>query len=106
MSINLFHGETNDVAITAKASPSMEIAPGLHSYQATASTTDAGSAVIDIQGSNELTPTNWVTLGTISLSPNNSTVTDGFTTFAAWKYTRANITTLTGTSPQVKVWVN
>ena len=105
MSINLFDREPQHGAEIAKASNAVEIAAGLHSYQAVGYTSNSGSVVCDIEVTNEETPTNWIKIGTITLAPNNSTVTDGFSTFGAWRHTRANITTLTGNNPLVKVWV-
>ena len=106
MSINLFAREPNQGAEIAKASSAVEIAPGLHSYQAVVQASNTGSFVCSIEVSNEATPTNWITIGTITLSPNNNTVSDGFTSFGAWRHTRANITTFTGPNTLAKVWVS
>lgn len=76
-------------------------------FQGIVTGTGAQTATIVIQASNEDltfagTNSNWVTLGTITLSGTTS-ATDGFATTAAWKYVRANVTALTGTGATVQV---
>jgi hypothetical protein len=77
------------------------------SFQAIESGTGAVTATVVIQASNdqatfEGSTSNWITIGTISLSGTTST-TDGFTTVAPWKYVRAGVTAISGTSATVKV---
>lgn len=64
-------------------------------------TTSAGSGtgVINIEVSND--NTNWLVLGTISLTLSTTTATDGFVANAPWKHVRANVTTLSGTGASV-----
>jgi len=61
-------------------------------FQATNSA-DGTTTTVNIDVSND--DTNWVTMGTISLSGANDT--DGFASNAAWKYVRAVSTVTTGT---------
>ena len=77
------------------------------SFQAIETGTGALTATVIIQASNDEatykgTANNWITIATISLSGNNS-VTDGLTTVAPWKYVRAGVTAISGTSAAVKV---
>lgn len=44
----------------------------------------------------------WVTLGTITLT-GTTEASDGFTTAAAWKWTRVNVTAISGTGASVQV---
>lgn len=61
------------------------------------------TATVSIQVSNEITgPTNWLTLGTITLS-GTGTQTDGFSSDAPWKWVRSNVTAISGTSASVDV---
>lgn len=71
-------------------------------YQATGATTNGvGSAVVAIEVSNDNSA--WITAGTITLTLGTSATTDGFAVNAAWVYTRAKVTTLTGTGAWVTV---
>lgn len=77
------------------------------SFQAIETGTGAITATVIIQATNdqatfEGTASNWITIGTISLSGTTST-TDGFTTIAPWKYVRAGVSAISGTGATVKV---
>jgi len=72
------------------------------SVQAVVSGTGAVSSTIIVEVSNETVPTNYITLGTISLS-GTTTATDGFAFTAKWDYIRARITAIAGTSATVTV---
>lgn len=69
-------------------------------FQATVTGSGAVTATVVIDASND--GTNWCStvLGTITLS-GTTTVSDGFTTTAPWKYVRARVTALTGTGATV-----
>lgn len=71
-------------------------------FQATVVGTGAVSATVVIECS--LDNVNWcqTALGTITLSGTNS-ASDGFTTNASWKYIRARISAVSGTSATVNV---
>lgn len=83
-------------------------APGVPVGSTVSAVANAGSATI----SNNATATatiqadffanNWcaTVMGTITLS-GTTTSTDGFTTMAPWRYVRANVTSITGTSATV-----
>ena len=60
-----------------------------------------GSAVVNIQGSDD--GTNWKTIGTITLTLGTSATNDGFVSDAPWRYVQANIGTLSGTGAIVTV---
>lgn len=69
-------------------------------YQGVVVGTGAVSATVLIQVSND--ETNWLTLGTITLSGTTS-ATDGFAADAAWVYRRANCTAISGTGATLTV---
>jgi len=70
--------------------------------QATVVGTGAVSATITFEVSNDATYAISTLLGTITLSGTTS-ASDGFTTDAPWKYIRANVTAISGTSATVNV---
>jgi hypothetical protein len=70
-------------------------------------TSGAVAATIAIQVSNEEatgqgTKSNWITISTITLS-GTTTATDGFTTIAPWRFCRASVSGVSGSSAQVEV---
>ena len=71
-------------------------------FQATVTGSGAVTATVVIDCSND--GVNWCStvLGTITLSGTTS-ASDGFTTQAPWKYVRARVTAITGTSAVVDV---
>jgi hypothetical protein len=73
-------------------------------FQATGSvSTSTGAATVKIQVSNN--NTNWIDLGTITLTLGTTATTDGFSSNATWEYVRAYIATggVTGTNGTVTV---
>lgn len=64
-------------------------------------TAGAGAATIKIQVSNN--GTDWLDLGTISLTLSTTSSSDGFAAEAPWQYARANVTALSGTGASVSV---
>lgn len=71
------------------------------SFHATGFTTvGAGTAVIDVEVSND--GINWIVAATISLVLAATPViaSDGFAIDAAWGFVRGNVTTITGTNAQ------
>lgn len=58
-----------------------------------------GAATIEVQVSND--NTNFLTLGTITLTLGTSATSDGFSADAAWIYTRAKVTAISGTNATV-----
>jgi hypothetical protein len=75
-------------------------------YQATVVGTGAVTATIDIEVTNQIdasgNPINWcdTPMGTITLSGTTSD-SDGFTTAAPWKWSRAVVSNVTGTGATV-----
>jgi len=69
-------------------------------FQATVSGTGAVSATVNIEVSND--NTNWLVLGTITLSGTTS-ATDGFASTANWRYVRSNCTAISGTNAALSV---
>ena len=61
----------------------------------------AGAATILIQVSND--NSNWITMGTITLTLATTSSSDGFTSDAPWRYVRANVSAISGTDASVNV---
>lgn len=73
-------------------------------FQAVGTTTaGAGAATVLVQGS--LDDTNWLTLGTISLTLGTTATSDGFATDAPWTYIRGNCSAISGTGATVTLFV-
>lgn len=66
-------------------------------------TAGSGAATIKIQVSNN--GSDWIDLGTITLTLATSSSSDGLAAFAAWAYVRANVTAISGTGASVTVVV-
>lgn len=78
-------------------------------FQGIVTGTGAVTATVLVQASNEQatwegTKSNWITVGTITLS-GTTTATDGLTTIAPWKYIRASVTAISGTGATVEVFM-
>lgn len=67
-------------------------------FQATVSGTGTVTATVNIEVSND--NTNYLTLGTITLSGTTS-ASDGFASQAVWTYVRGNVTAISGTGATV-----
>lgn len=61
----------------------------------------AGAATIVVQVSNN--DSDWITLGTISLTLSTTSSSDGFASDAPWKYVRGNVTAISGTDATVSL---
>src|SRR3990167_7389421 len=73
-------------------------------FQAIGTTSSgAGTAAVDIEGS--LDGTNFLVLGTISLTLATTASNDGFATDAPWAHIRANVTSISGTDASVTVYM-
>lgn len=71
-------------------------------HQGSVSGTGAVSATIIFYVSND--KVNWLTLGTITLSDTDN-ATDGFTSEAPWKYTKAAVTNIAGTNAEASAYM-
>jgi hypothetical protein len=75
-----------------------------HSFQAVGNTSaDSGAATVLIQVSND--GTNFITLGTITLTLGTSATSDGFAVANTWEYYRANLSAVSGTNATVTVYM-
>jgi len=63
----------------------------------------SGASAIAIQASNDCT--NYIDMGTISLTLGTTTVSDGFASDASWKCIRAKVNSISGTNAAVTVWM-
>ena len=66
--------------------------------------TSTGAATIKVQVSND--GTNWIDLGTITLTLGTAVTSDGLAAFAKWSLMRANVTAISGTNAEVTVTVH
>jgi hypothetical protein len=76
-------------------------------FQAIVTGSGTVGATVVMQGSNEDatyngSKANWVTINTFTLS-GTTTATDGYTSVSTWRYVRANVTAISGTSATVEV---
>ena len=75
-----------------------------HSFQAVGNTSaGSGAATVLIQVSND--GTNFITLGTITLTLGTSATSDGFAVANIWEYYRANLSAVSGTNATVTVYM-
>lgn len=76
----------------------------VHSFQAVGNTTSStGAATVLIQVSDD--GTNYLTLGTITLTLGTASTSDGFSVINDWNFYRANLTAITGTGANVSVYM-
>lgn len=77
---------------------------GYRSFQAVGSTSaSTGAATVLVQVSND--GTNYITLGTITLTLGTSATSDGLAVANSWEYYRANVTAISGTGASVTVYM-
>lgn len=75
-----------------------------HSFQAVGNTSaGAGASTVLIEVSND--GTNFMTLGTITLTLGASATSDGFAVSNTWEYYRAKVTAISGTDATVTVYM-
>jgi len=96
----------NSTTATGASSPIYKESPW-STFQAIVTGTGTVGATVVMQGSNEDatyngTNSNWVTINTFTLS-GTTTATDGYTSVSTWRYVRANVTAISGTSATVQV---
>lgn len=77
--------------------PKVNIFTSFQAYGTTSA--GSGSADIKIQVSND--DSNWIDLGTISLTLGTTATTDGFASEAPWRYVRGNVDSISGTDASV-----
>lgn len=97
-----------DVTSTGSG-PTVKVAGASFNVHATAQTTSgSGSSVVVIEGSNLPNPSknsDWLELGTITLSPDTNGASDGFPVAASYDKLRARVTTMSGTGNRLSVYV-
>lgn len=99
---NMFSG--SGVTITGAGNAIYKDSPHA-TFQAVVTGTGAVTATVTIECSNDGATWLSTVAGTITLSGTTSS-NDGFTTTAApWKYVRANVTAISGTSATVQVYM-
>lgn len=81
-----------------------ELWGAMRTYSAYGSTSaGSGSATITIEVRND-TAAPWITMGTITLTLGTSATTDGLSSIVPWRYTRANVTAISGTGATVTAY--
>lgn len=74
-------------------------------FQASGTTASGtGSATIKLQGSND--GTNWVDIGSISLTLGTAATSDKVVSVQNWLFVRGNVTALTGTGASINATLN
>jgi hypothetical protein len=74
-------------------------------FQASGTTSvSTGSATVKLQGSND--GTNWVDIGSISLTLGTAATSDKIATVENWTFIRGNVTAITGTGASINASVN
>lgn len=74
--------------------------PGRATFQAKGTTSaGAGAATVKVQASND--GSNWIDVGTITLTLAVTESSDGFASDACWAFWRGNVTALSGTDGTV-----
>jgi hypothetical protein len=96
----------NSATTTVASSPIYKESP-YSTFQAIVTGTGTVGATVVMQGSNETatfngTKSNWATINTFTLT-GTTTATDGYTSVSTWRYVRANITAVSGTSATVEI---
>lgn len=80
-----------------------------HTFQAHGTTSaGAGAATVKIQVSDVAVPSldgHWIDAGTITLTLATTSSGDGFALNAAWRWCRANVTAISGTTGTVTVLI-
>ncbi len=80
------------------------ISGGRMTFQGYGTTTaGSGAAVITVQGTDDQTRANWVTLGTITLTLGTTSTTDGFMSDQAWLLVCGYVTSISGTGASVSL---
>ena len=75
-----------------------------HSFQAVGTTSaGAGATTVVIEVSND--GTNYINLGTITLTLGTAATSDGFACSNTWEYFRARVTAISGTNATVTVYM-
>lgn len=71
-------------------------------FQCVGSTTaGVGASTVTVQVSND--NTNWLTVGTVSLTLSTTETSDGFAMDAPWAFVRGNVTAISGTGGSVSL---
>lgn len=102
--IEFFPHKLISEATATGAGSAFHFKPIYATFQASGVTSaGTGTAVVDIEVSND--GSNWITMGTISLTLGTTETSDGFASQASWKNVRATIPTggITGTDASVTV---
>lgn len=91
------------IATGAGAGQSVLGFQNIRTYQAILTGTGTISTTVKVQGS--IDNTNWVDIGTLTLS-DATKLTDGLTATDAYAYVRGNVTALAGTAATVNLFVS
>lgn len=102
-SILIGHGTVQPLlsaATSTGAGSSVKPVGSNRTFQAHGTTTaGAGAATVLVQVSNN--DSDWITLGTISLTLATTSSSDGFASDAPWKHVRGNVSAISGTGASV-----
>ena len=103
-SLTLINNVTTTGAGTSQHIVSSQIDQANKTFQAIGKTTSGSGAVaVAVEVSND--NTNWIVMGTISLTLGTTLATDGFVSIASWSYVRGNVTSISGTGATVSLFM-
>ena len=89
-------------AIAQGAGAAFQPAEKQRTFQVNGATSSGtGAATVKIEVSNN--GSDWLTLGTVSLTLGTTSTSDGFVSDAPWGYVRANVSAISGTDAAVTV---
>lgn len=99
-SVDMYGSAQTTTATSAGHRP----AAGIRTFSAHGTTSaGAGAATIVIEASNEVSPTVWITLGTITLTLGTTATGDAFVSDAPYRWVRSRISAISGTDGSVNV---
>lgn len=102
--IVLINNATTQGAGTSQNVQSLRIPTDNKTFQASGKTSSGSGAVsVAVEVSND--NTNWIVMGTISLTLGTTNATDGFVSIANWTYVRGNVTSISGTGATVSLFM-
>jgi hypothetical protein len=102
--IALLSNATTTATGTPQNVQTLRIPQDNRTFQATGQTSAiTGAARVDVEVSND--NTNWVLMGSITLTLGTTTTTDGFVSSANWTWVRGKVFSISGTGATVSLFM-
>ena len=100
----LISNATTTVTGTPQNVQALRIPVDNKTFQASGQTSaSTGATAVNVEVSND--NSNWIVMGTISLTLGTATNTDGFVSSANWTYVRGRVTSISGTGATVSLFM-